>query len=114
MITIETFRTEETGCLNLADETKHISQTINVPHDVVLTIIKGIDAYYYLMGIQDEFTFEDSYEMFIDSNVQPKEYTPDCVIDDDDMLAFISSHTDIADETIERVMAEDLIYQNAI
>lgn len=114
MITIETFRTEDTEYLNLTDETKFISQTINIPYDIVLTIIKGIDAYYYLMGIQDELTFEDSYEMFIDSEVQPREYTPDCVIDDDDMLAFISSHTDIADEIIERVMAEDLIYQNAI
>lgn len=114
MITIENFRTEDAVCLNLTDETKHISQTINIPYDIALTIIKGIDAYYYLMGIQDEPTFEDSYEMFIDNDVQPREYTPDCVIDDDDMLAFISSHTDIADETIERVIAEDLIYQTAI
>lgn len=107
--------TTEVDYLNLTEETEYISKVTDIPYDTVLDIIKGIDTYYYLMGIQDELTFDDDEcEMFIDGNIQPREYDPDYVIDDEEMLAFISSHTDIPDEIIEEVMREDLKYQYAI
>ncbi len=106
---------EDVNSLNLTEETEYISNTTSIPYNTVLDIIKGIDVYYYLVGIQDELTFdEDECEMFLDSSIQPQEYDPDYVVDDEEMLAFISSHTDIPDETIERVMMEDLKYQGVI
>ena len=75
------------------EEAEYISNLTDIPYDTVLSTIKGIDAYYYLMGMQDEPTFEDEYEMFIDGSIQPRKYDPDYVIDDDEMLAFISCDT---------------------
>lgn len=97
----------------LKEESKYISNAINIPYDTVLYIIKGIDSYYYLMGVQDELTFDDC-EMFIDSSIHPREYDPNYVIDDDKMFDFISSHTDFPDEIIESVMIEDFKYQQSI
>lgn len=114
MGTIKISTTEDVNFLNLTEEIKHIFNMTDIPYDTVLNIIKGIDAYYYLMGIQDVLTFDDEYEMFIDGSIQHREYDPDYVIDDEEMLAFISSHTDISDEIIEKVMMEDLKYQYAI
>ncbi len=115
MKTAEMNTTEEVGYLNLTEETEYISKITSIPYNTVLDIIKGIDAYYYLKGIQDVLTFdEDECEMFLDGSIQPQEYDPDYVVDDEEMLAFISSHTDISDEIIEKVMMEDLKYQYAI
>ncbi len=100
---------------SLNEEIEHISKVTDIPYDTVLNIIKGIDAYYYLIGIQDVLTFdEDECEMFLDGSIQPQEYDPDYVVDDEEILAFISSHTDIPDEIIESVMMEDFKYQYAI
>ncbi len=115
MKTTEMNITEDVGYLNLTEEAEYISKITNIPYDTVLDIIKGIDVYYYLIGIQDVLTFdEDECEMFLDGSIQPQEYDPDYVVDDEEMLAFISSHTDIPDEIIEKVMMEDLKYQYAI
>lgn len=106
---------EDVNILNLTDESEYISVATNIPYNTVLDIIKGIDVYYYLVGIQGELTFDDDEcEMFLDGSIQPQEYDPDYVVDDEEMLAFISSHTDIPDETIERVMMEDLKYQGVL
>ncbi len=100
---------------SLNEEIEYISEATNIPYNTVLDIIKGIDTYYYLTGMQDVLTFdEDECEMFLDGSIQPQEYDPDYVVDDEEMLAFISSHTDIPDEIIERVMMEDFKYQYAI
>lgn len=97
----------------LKEEVVYISNITDIPYDTVLCIIKGIDAYYYLMGMQDELTFDDC-KMFIDDNIQPREYDSDCVIDDNEMFDFISSHTDISDGIIESVMIKDFEYQQSI
>ncbi len=115
MKTTEMNTTEDVGYLNLTEEAEYISKITDILYDTVLDIIKGIDVYYYLIGIQDVLTFdEDECEMFLDGSIQAREYDPYYVMDDEEILAFISSHTDIPDEIIERVMMEDLKYQYAI
>lgn len=98
---------------SLEAETKYISDVTGFPYITVLSVIKGIDVYYYLMGLQDEPTF-DNCGQFLVRNIQPYEYDPNCVIDDNEMFDFISSHTDIPDEIIESVMMEDCRYQHLI
>lgn len=101
------------GDLYLGDEVEHISNITGNSYDTVLSAIKGIDAYYYLMGLQDEPTF-DNCGQFLVGDIQPREYDPNCVIDDNELFDFISSHTDVPDEIIESVMIEDCRYQHLI
>lgn len=98
---------------SLKAESKYISDVTSFPYVTVLSIIKGIDVYYYLMGLQDEPTFDDCGQ-FLVGDIQPHKYDPNCMIDDNEMFDFISSHMDIPDEIIKNVMMEDCRYQNLI
>lgn len=99
--------TEET----LNEEAQHISNKVGIPLETVNTVIKGIDAFYCLVGIQEVPTFEDEYGTFIKSDDEWRIFNADTdTVNESDMLIFISERCGIAEEIIESVLYEDLVY----